>query len=268
MDSKGIRMVSMMSRKPPVLILAGGLGSRLGDITQNIPKPMIELAGVPILVRIMESYAAQGFAEFVVLAGYKADVIKSYFANITNHQPNITFDLSSGFSTTPSGYPVAIPRGWNVTILDSGIETETGGRLLHATKFLESHEVFFLTYGDALCDVDFEAELKFHLSHGRIGTVLGVNPPSKFGLLEVDGTLVKSFSEKRKNPGELISGGFFIFNSGILAMIEGPHTVLEENPLRQLANASELEVYRHQGFWHCMDTPRELASLQAIVKSW
>jgi len=257
----------MLPFETPVVILAGGLGSRLGETTQRIPKPMVEVAGAPIMLRIMDNYASYGFKNFVILAGYKSDMIRSFIGGLHLRDVNLTYSTLNGEASTTSVFPVGNTRDWMVTVLDSGVDTNTGGRLLHAKPFLEHHENFFLTYGDALTDVDFGEELSFHCRHSKIGTVLGVLQQSKFGKLELNGERVIEFSEKPKSAGNLISGGFFIFNHGIFDYLTSKDSVLEEHPLRELTNDKQLMCFQHGGFWQCMDTPKEMTIMEEAIEA-
>jgi glucose-1-phosphate cytidylyltransferase len=251
--------------KPPVVILAGGRGTRLGSLEQQLPKPMVEVAGVPIILRIMDSYSKYGFSNFIILAGYKSEMIKNFMINLKYFGNNIEINMENESLLFPAGFKTKNREKWRITVLDSGIETETGGRILHAAPILKQHSDFFLTYGDALADVDFEKELDFHLSHAKIGTVLGVSIKSKFGKIETDGSKVLTFAEKTANKGEVISGGFFVFKKEILNYIDSSATILESEPLTRITSIDQLEAFHHQGFWQCMDTPRELAILEQAV---
>ncbi len=253
------------SNIPPVVILAGGRGTRLGSFEQQLPKPMVEVGGIPIILRIMDHYSNDGFNNFIILAGYKSELIKNFMRNLKFYGNDIEINLANETVSFVSGFPTRKRENWNITILDSGIETQTGGRILHAAPLLNKYENFFLTYGDALADVNFKNELDFHIKHGKIGTVLGVTVKSKFGKIEVEGSKVVSFSEKPSSRGETISGGFFVFKREILDFITDSKTVLEGDPLSKIASLDQLEVFRHESFWQCMDTPRELAILEEAV---
>lgn len=253
------------STNPPVVILAGGRGTRLGSFEQQLPKPMVEVAGVPIILRIMDSYSEHGFNNFIILAGYKSELIKNFMKNLKFFGNNVQIDIVSDTVTCVPGFSTKKRENWNITILDSGVETQTGGRVLHAAPLLHQFENFFLTYGDALTDVNFNNELDFHIKHGKIGTVLGVSIKSKFGKLELDGSKVISFSEKPSIRGETISGGFFVFKREILDYIENAATILEGEPLSRISALNQLEVFQHESFWQCMDTPRELAILEETI---
>jgi glucose-1-phosphate cytidylyltransferase len=244
------------------VILAGGLGSRLSEETTIKPKPMIEIGGKPILWHIMKIYASHGIDDFVVCLGYKGYVIKEWFANYALHTSDVTFDMRSGemeihHSTT---------EPWRVTLVETGDGTMTGGRLKRVLPYV-GDETFCVTYGDGLADVDIGALVDHHHEHGRLATVTAVQPPGRFGALEVDGDRVDSFAEKPRGDGAWINGGFFVCEPGIGAAIAGDDTKWEEEPLRELAARGELTVYHHRGFWQAMDTLRERHELQALWES-
>jgi glucose-1-phosphate cytidylyltransferase len=252
------------------VILAGGLGSRISEETGVRPKPMIEIGHKPILWHIMKIYAAHGITDFVVCLGYKGYVIKEYFANYWLHTCDVTFDLADNAvevhetSTEP----------WKVTLVDTGDETMTGGRLKRVMPYVAG-ETFCLTYGDGVADIAIDRLLEFHREQGTIATVTGVQPPGRFGALEMEGSRVHGFSEKPEGDGGWINGGFFVLESGVERYLDGDSTIWEREPLEGLARDGELSVYRHHGFWQPMDTQRDMRQLQemwetgrAPWKSW
>lgn len=245
-----------------VLILAGGFGTRLSEETSDRPKPMVEIGGKPILWHIMKGYAAQGFQEFVVLLGYKGYYIKEFFANYFLHQSDVTFDLSNNQMEVHNNSS----EPWKVTLIDTGLHTMTGGRVLRAKPFV-NNETFMLTYGDGVADVDLKALIHFHRKHGKSLTMTSVQPEGRFGALAVDEfQRVLSFNEKPKGDGNWINGGFFVCEPQIFDYIEGDHSVFEQEPLQRLAQDGELFTYRHHGFWQCMDTMRDKTLLEQLWK--
>ncbi len=241
------------------VILAGGRGSRLSEETGSRPKPMVEIGGKPILWHIMKWYAAHGVVDFVVCLGYRGYVIKEWFANYALHTSDVTFDLRTGqmevhHSTTDP---------WRVTLVDTGEATMTGGRVKRALPHVGG-ESFCLTYGDGLTDLDLTALLRFHREHGRLATVTAVQPPGRFGALELDGVAVRGFREKVRGGDAWINGGFFVLEPGALDVVEGDETIWEQEPMERLANADQLRAYRHEGFWQAMDTLRERQLLEDL----
>ena len=252
------------------VILAGGPGSRISEETGVRPKPMIEIGHKPILWHIMKIYAAHGITEFVVCLGYKGYVIKEYFANYWLHTCDVTFDLAGNSvevhqtSTEP----------WKVTLVDTGDDTMTGGRLKRALPYVDGG-TFCLTYGDGVADIAVDRLLAFHREQGTIATVTGVQPPGRFGALELEGARVHGFSEKPEGDGGWINGGFFVLEPGVERYLDGDATIWEREPLEGLARDDELSVYQHHGFWQPMDTQRDMRQLQemwetgrAPWKSW
>lgn len=236
-----------------VLILAGGFGTRLSEETDIRPKPMAEIGGKPILWHIMKIYSAYGYNDFVVLLGYKGYYIKEYFANYFLHQSDVTIDISSNKMEVHSNQS----EPWKVTLLETGLNTMTGGRILRAKKYI-GEEPFLLTYGDGVADVNIDALVEFHKQHGKAITMTSVQPEGRFGALLTDEEKrVTSFMEKPKGDGSWINGGFFVCEPKVLDHIKDDTTVFEQQPLEQLANAGELYTYRHDGFWKCMDTLRD-----------
>ena len=245
------------------VILAGGLGTRISEESHLRPKPMIEIGGRPILWHIMTHYSRHGFNDFVVCLGYRGYMIKEYFANYVLHNADVTVDLAKGAIE----YHATNHEPWRVTLVETGEQTMTGGRLKRVGRYLDHAEPFFLTYGDGLSDVDLTKLAAFHRTHGREATVTAVAPPGRFGALEVEDGRVRRFSEKPPGDNALINGGFFVLNPSVLARIEGDATVWENAPLEGLARDGQLEAFRHDGFWAAMDTLRDKNHLEALWAS-
>lgn len=247
----------------PVFVLCGGLGTRIREETEIRPKPMVPVGGRPILWHIMRSYARHGFRRFVLCLGYKAEVIKSYFLHYASLGSDFTVELKTNNLTVHS---IDHDQDWVVTLVDTGELTMTGARVARAAaRYLGAAEQFAVTYGDGLTDADLASEYQFHCSEGRIGTLLGVNPPSRFGELRVVGTCVEEFSEKPDFAESWINGGYFFFQRGFLPYLSTQEScVLEREPLVRLARDRQLSVYRHRGFWACMDTQRDREQLEKI----
>lgn len=245
-----------------VVILAGGFGTRLAEMTDMIPKPMVPVGGRPILWHIMNIYAAKGFKDFVVALGYKAEVIKQYFLNYSSLNADFTVDMASGIINWHN--PCQLD--WRVTLVDTGLETMTGGRVGRLREFL-GNEKFMLTYGDGVADVDVADLLAFHNKHGKMVTVTTVHPGARFGELDLDGNQVRSFKEKPQTGQGWINGGFFVIEPGFLDLIENDATVLEREPLEMAAKRGELVAYKHEGFWQCMDTVRDRQYLEELWKT-
>jgi glucose-1-phosphate cytidylyltransferase len=251
---------------PPVVILCGGRGTRFKEQTELRPKPMIEIGGRPILWHLMACYASQGFREFVLCLGYKADVIKRYFLDFAALQHNFTVELARPSSVTYHG---ASSPDWKVTCVDTGLDAMTGARLKRVERYLSGPE-FLLTYGDGLCDVDVARTLAFHRNHRGLCTVTGVRPPSRFGELELRGEKVQQFLEKPSSPtsGDAphgrINGGFFVLSRAFLRYVnDADDCVLEGEPLRRCAADGQMSMFAHDGYWQCMDTARDLEKLEA-----
>lgn len=242
-----------------VLILAGGMGTRLAEETSVIPKPMVEIGGHPILWHIMKIYSQYGYNDFVILLGYKGYVIKEYFANYFLHSSDVTFNLKDNKTTIHEQHC----EPWNVTLIDTGLNTQTGGRVLRAKKYV-GNEPFMLTYGDGVSDIDISKLVEFHKAHGKIGTMTSVQPEGRFGAVDFDkSSRVNSFMEKPKGDGSWINAGFFVFEPEFFDYIKGGDaTILERAPLEDLAKDGELYTYKHEGFWKCMDTLRDKIQLQ------
>jgi glucose-1-phosphate cytidylyltransferase len=250
----------------PVLVLCGGLGTRLREETEHRPKPMVPVGDRPILWHIMHWYASFGFKRFVLCLGYKADVIKAYFLHYASMNSDFTVDLAS-HDTIVHGRDEHLD--WQITLTDTGTDSMTGSRVARAAdEFLGGAEHMAVTYGDGLTDVDLASEFRAHLQHGRIGTVLGVNPPSRFGELKLEGDRVLEFDEKPEFGQTWINGGYFFFKREFLPYLSRDEDcVLEREPLVRLAQDGELNVYRHPGFWACMDTQRDRDQLEALWAS-
>jgi glucose-1-phosphate cytidylyltransferase len=244
------------------VILAGGLGTRLSEETSVRPKPMVEIGGRPILWHIMKIYAAHGIMDFVVCLGYKGYLIKEYFANYFLHMSDVTFDMSANRMEVHE--QKAEP--WRVTLVDTGDDTQTGGRLGRVRRYLDS-STFCMTYGDGVGDVDIRSLLAFHKRHGKRATVTAVQPPGRFGAMELSGDAVHGFIEKPKGGEGWINGGFFVLEPGVLDLIAGDDTYWEKDPMETLAREDELQAYRHQGFWHPMDTMRDKTLLENLWSS-
>ena len=244
--------------KEKVVILAGGMGTRLAEHTEIRPKPMVEVGGKPMLWHLMKYYAHFGHREFVVALGYRGDFIKKWFFDYHALSGSKTVELRSGKVTTHSEEGA---EDWLVHLMDTGLETMTGGRLLRVKSLLEGG-TFMLTYGDGLADVDVARVLAFHRAHGKIATVTAVRPPARFGGLVFDGDRVKEFTEKPQIGEGWINGGFMVFEPAVFRYLSGDATVLEADALEALAEDGELMAYRHEGFWQCMDTVRDLKVLE------
>jgi glucose-1-phosphate cytidylyltransferase len=245
------------------VILAGGLGTRISEETHLKPKPMIEIGGRPLLWHIMKLYSAHGIREFVICCGYKGYVIKEYFANYFLHMSDVTFDVAN--NSMQVHHRTAEP--WRVTLVDTGDETMTGGRLKRVAEHVESDDAFCFTYGDGLADVDITASIAFHRQHGKIATVTAVQPPGRYGALQMDGLAVRGFIEKAKGDGGWINGGFFVLSPKGLALIENDQTSWEAEPLIRLAREGQLMAFKHDGFWQPMDTLRDKNQLEQMWAS-
>lgn len=245
------------------VILAGGLGTRLSEETSTRPKPMVEIGGKPILWHIMKMYSAHGINEFIVCCGYKGYLIKEYFANYFLHMSDVTFNMRD--NTMEVHDKRAEP--WNVTLVDTGENSMTGGRLRRVASYLRSEEAFCFTYGDGLGDIDVTESLSFHKSHGKSATLTATYPPGRFGALDIRNRQVMNFKEKPKGDGAMINGGFFVLAPKVLDYIAGDMTVWEQEPLMQLAEDGELMAYEHQKFWQPMDTLRDKILLERLWES-
>jgi len=236
-----------------VVILAGGLGTRISEETTIKPKPMVEIGGRPILWHIMKIYSHYGLTDFVVCLGYKGYVIKEYFANYFLHMSDVTFHLAENRMEVHR----ETAESWRVTLVDTGEETMTGGRLKRALPYVGDDDVFALTYGDGVADINIAAELEFHRSHGRKATVTAVRPAKRFGAIAIEGDRVSSFREKPDDDGGWINGGFFLLSPSVGELIADDKTVWEREPMEALASQDQLRAFSHRGFWHPMDTVRD-----------
>jgi glucose-1-phosphate cytidylyltransferase len=245
------------------VILAGGLGTRISEESHLRPKPMIEIGGRPILWHIMTLFSRHGFDDFIVCLGYKGYMIKEYFSNYVLHNADVTVDLGRGAIE----YHATNHEPWRVTLVDTGEQTMTGGRLKRIARYLDPGEPFFLTYGDGLSDVDLKALAGFHRGHGLEATVTAVAPPGRYGALELADGQVRRFTEKPPGDNALINGGFFVLQPSVLNRISGDATVWENEPLEGLAADGQLMAYRHDGFWAAMDTLRDKNQLEALWAS-
>ena len=246
-----------------VVILAGGLGTRLSEETENMPKPMIEIGGKPIIWHIMKSYSSYGFNDFVILLGYKGYVIKEYFYNYFIHQSDITVDLSDNNIEIHQNNS----ENWKVTLVDTGVNTMTGGRVKRAKKYL-NNETFMLTYGDGVSDVNIQELMKFHQSQDKKITMTAVQIDGRFGALNIgENHIIDDFVEKPKGDGAWINGGYFICEPEVLDVIDDDTSIFEQAPLKRLAEEKQLVAYKHPGFWKCMDTLRDKFALSDLCES-
>ncbi len=246
-----------------VVILAGGLGTRISEESHLKPKPMIEIGDKPILWHIMKLYSAYGYNEFIICCGYKQYVIKEYFADYYLHNCDVTFDFSAENKMIVHSNEA---EPWKVTVIDTGLHTMTGGRIKRIRQHIGDNP-FMLTYGDGVADIDITQVLEFHKAHGKIGTMSAVRPEGRFGVLELEKNSVKSFREKDKNDGGWINCGFMVMEPTIFDYIEGDKTTFEREPLERLAKEGQLECYKHKGFWQCMDTMRDKEKLESLWNS-
>lgn len=246
------------------VILAGGLGTRISEETHLKPKPMIEIGGMPILWHIMKIYSHYGVNDFVICCGYKGYLIKEYFANYFLHTSDITFDMRD--NSMQVHQQSAEP--WRVTLVDTGENTMTGGRLKRVANFIEGEESFCLTYGDGVSNVNISASIEFHNSHGLEATLTATYPPGRFGALDIDpDNKVRSFKEKPQGDGAVINGGFFVLSPKVLRLIQDDRTIWEREPLESLAESGQLAAYQHGGFWQPMDTLRDKTHLEELWSS-
>jgi glucose-1-phosphate cytidylyltransferase len=253
------------------VILAGGLGTRLSEETSTRPKPMVEIGGKPILWHIMKMYSSHGINDFIICCGYKGYVIKEYFANYFLHMSDVTFDMRDNTMKVHDKRAEA----WSVTLVDTGDNSMTGGRLRRVKEYVRDEESFCFTYGDGVGDIDISATLSFHKQHGKAATLTSTYPPGRFGALDIKNSQVLNFKEKPKGDGAMINGGFFVLSPSVIDYVTNDLTVWEQEPLMKLAASGELMAYEHQGFWQPMDTLRDKhlldelwASGKAPWKSW
>lgn len=245
------------------VILAGGLGTRISEETHLKPKPMIEIGGKPILWHIMKLYSAHGVHDFVICCGYKGYLIKEYFANYFLHMSDVTFDMEHNRMEVHQRKA----EPWRVTLVDTGEDTMTGGRLKRVADYVRGEEAFCFTYGDGVADIDITREVAFHRQHGKWATVAAVQPPGRYGALQMAGERVAGFSEKPRGDGGLINGGFFVLSPKCLDLIEGDQASWEGEPLTRLAELGQLMAFSHQGFWQPMDTLRDKNLLESLWDS-
>ncbi|XYD08951.1 glucose-1-phosphate cytidylyltransferase [Methylobacterium sp. NMS12] len=245
------------------VILAGGLGTRLSEETATRPKPMVEIGGRPILWHIMKGYSRHGVNDFVICLGYKGYIIKEYFANYFLHMSDVTMHIAE--NRMEIHRKTAEP--WTVTLVDTGDQSMTGGRLKRVRHHLEGEEMFALTYGDGVSDVDVTAQIAFHRAHGKRATVTAVRPDKRFGYLALDGDRVTAFEEKPDNEGGWINGGFFLLAPSVIDTVAGDETVWEREPLERLAREGDLQAFIHDGYWQAMDTLRDKTNLEALWAS-
>lgn len=245
------------------VILAGGLGTRLSEETSTRPKPMVEIGGKPILWHIMKMYSAHGINDFIICCGYKGYVIKEYFANYFLHMSDVTFNMRDNTMEVHDKRAEA----WSVTLVDTGDDSMTGGRLRRVSEYLKDEESFCFTYGDGVGDIDIGATIDFHKSHGRAATLTATYPPGRFGALDIQGGQVLNFKEKPKGDGAMINGGFFVLNPQVLDYIPDDGSVWEQEPLMTLAANNQLMAFEHPGFWQPMDTLRDKHLLEELWAS-
>lgn len=246
------------------VILAGGLGTRISEETYLKPKPMIEIGDMPILWHIMKIYSQHDINDFIICCGYKGYVIKEYFANYFLHTSDVTFDIQYNQIEVHQKYA----EPWKVTLVDTGHDTMTGGRIKRIARYLDGEETFCLTYGDGVSDIDISALIKFHHEHGALATLTATHAPSRFGLLDItkDNT-IRSFKEKPQDTEDMINGGFFVLSTKVLELIEDDSTIWEREPLERLAECGQLKAFQHNGFWQPMDTMRDRQLLENLWRS-
>lgn len=245
-----------------VVILAGGFGTRISEESHLKPKPMIEIGDQPLLWHIMKLYSAYGYNDFVICLGYKAFMIKEYFADYFLHTSDVTFDLENNQMTVHNNFA----EPWKVTLVNTGLNTMTGGRVKRIQPFI-GNEAFHLTYGDGVSNVNIDELTKFHLSHGKIATLTAIQPDGRFGVLEIEEKQVHSFREKSKNDSNWINGGFMVLQPEIFDYIDGDNTIFEKTPLETISSKGNLMSYMHEGFWQCVDTIRDKQKLEELWAS-
>lgn len=244
------------------VILAGGLGTRLSEETVSKPKPMVEIGGKPILWHIMKIYSHYGIKDFIICCGYKGYVIKEYFNNYFLHHSDVSFNMKD------NNIIIHKERAepWRVTLVDTGDNSMTGGRLKRVLSYLKDEEAFCFTYGDGVADIDIESSIEFHKSHGKLATLTSAFPPGRFGALEIEDNKVTKFQEKPKGDGALVNAGFFVLSPKVIDRIDGDETVWEQEPLKSLASDGELMSFKHEGFWRPMDTLRDKIILNELFE--
>jgi glucose-1-phosphate cytidylyltransferase len=244
------------------VILAGGLGTRLSEETVSKPKPMVEIGGKPILWHIMKTYSHYGINDFIICCGYKGYIIKEYFANYFLHQSDVTFNIKNNKMTVHEDRA----EPWIITLVDTGVNSMTGGRLKRVFPYIKDEEAFCFTYGDGVADINIKSLIEFHKSHGKQATLTAVFPPGRFGALSIEDNQVKKFEEKPRGDGALINGGYFVLSPKVIERIEGDETTWEEKPLKNLASDGELMTFKHDGFWQPMDTLRDKMKLSELLE--
>lgn len=242
------------------VILAGGLGTRISEESHLKPKPMIEVGGMPILWHILKIYSHHGINDFIICLGYKGYVIKEFFANYFLHTSDVTFDLSKNSMEVHEQHA----EPWRITLIDTGENTQTGGRLKRVRNYLADDDAFCFTYGDGVSDIDIGQSIEFHRQHGRLATVTAATPPGRFGTLEITGSLVTKFHEKPLGSDGVINAGFFVLSPKVIDLIDGDQSLWEAGPLETLARQKELAVWQHRGFWQPMDTLRDKTLLEQL----
>ncbi|MGL5955655.1 MAG: glucose-1-phosphate cytidylyltransferase [Brevinema sp.] len=246
-----------------VVILAGGMGTRLGEETSIRPKPLVEIGGLPIIWHIMKYYSSFGYNEFIICLGYKGYMIKEFFLNYLAHLSNISIDLNT--NETTYDYDAHDKEPWKIHLVHTGDSNMTGSRICQIQPYIGNDENFFLTYGDGVCDADITAELEFHKKHGKTVTMLAVKPEGRFGILDLNGTEIKTFQEKPEGDNSYINGGFFILNKNIFKSLSSDsNLIFEREPLEKMAIQGELQAFIHHGFWQCMDTLRDKNHLEEL----
>ena len=245
------------------IILAGGLGTRLSEETAVRPKPMVDVGGRPILWHILKIYSQHGINDFIICCGYKGYVIKEYFANYFLHMSDVTFDLKSNRMEVHQ----SVAEPWHVTLVDTGDDTGTGGRLKRVSKFVEGEDAFCMSYGDGVSDVDITSTINFHRSHGKQVTLTAVQPSARFGALDINGTEIVAFQEKPKGEGGWINGGFFVLSPKVLDEIHQDSWMFEREPMESLTAKKQVQAYFHRGFWQAMDTLRDKHHLEELWSS-
>jgi glucose-1-phosphate cytidylyltransferase len=245
------------------VILAGGLGTRLSEETGTRPKPMVEIGGRPILWHILKIYSQQGINDFVICCGYKGYLIKEYFANYFMHMSDVTFDMKENRMEVHQ----SVAEPWRVTLVDTGDDSGTGGRLKRVANYLEGEDAFCMTYGDGVSNVDVAGSIAFHRTHGKLVTVTAVQPPARFGGLEIEGTSIANFQEKPKGEGGWVNGGFFVLSPKVLNEIESDGSMFEREPIQNLTAMKQVQAFFHPGFWQPMDTLRDKQRLEELWSS-